>query len=92
MSHRLDVVRVWNGSDVGSYYLASPKGERGVVHLIQYGSARTQPVTLGFDKSYRSARVYTLESETVVKPVKGQLGVEIPVGEFSDYAAVELEA
>jgi hypothetical protein len=91
MSHRLDVVRIWNGSDVGSYHLASPKGERGVVHLIQYGSARTQPVTLGFDKPYRAARVYNLESETVVKPVKGQLGVEIPVGEFTDYAAVEVE-
>jgi hypothetical protein len=62
-----------------------------VVHLIQYASGRTQPVTIGLGKPYRSARVRTLESETVVKPVKGELGVEIPVGEFSSYAAVELE-
>jgi len=92
LSHRLDVVRIWNGSDIGSYCLASPKGERAVVHLIQYGAGRTQPVTLGFDTPYRSARVTTLESETTVKPSKGELGVEFPVGEFAGYAAVELEA
>ncbi|MCC7174390.1 MAG: hypothetical protein IT159_04265 [Bryobacterales bacterium] len=92
VGHRLDVVRVWNGGDVGTYYLSSPKGDRAVVHLVQYGAGPTQPVTLGFDRPYRSARVTTLESRTVLQPVKGQLGVEFNVGEFSDYAAVELEA
>ena len=92
LSHRLDVVRVWNGSDVGSHYLASPKGDRAVVHLIQYGAGRTQPVTLGFDTPYRTARVTTLDSETILKPSKGELGVEFAVGEFAGYAAVELEA
>ena len=62
-----------------------------MVHLIPYASGKTQPVTFGFSRAYRSARVRTLDSETVVKPVKGELGVEIPVGEFSSYAAVELE-
>jgi hypothetical protein len=92
MSHREDVVRVWNGSDVGSHYVASPKGDRGVVHLVQYGSGRTQPVTVGLSKPYRQARVHDLESERVVRPVRGELGLEIAVGEFSAYAAVELEA
>jgi hypothetical protein len=92
MSHREDVVRLWNGSDVGSYFVASPKGDRGVVHLVQYGSNRTQQVAIGVAKPYRRARVYDLESEKTVKPVKGELGFEIPVGEFQAYAAVELEA
>ena len=92
MSHREDVVRVWNGSDVDSYSLATPKADRGVVHLVQYGGARTQPVTIGISKPYRTARVFNLESEKVVKPVRGELGLEIPVGELSAYAAVELEA
>ncbi len=91
LGHRLDVVRVWNGSDVGSYCLASPKGDRAVVHLIQYGAGPTLPVTLGFDTPYRVARVTTLESERILKPSRGELGVEFAVGEFSDYAAVELE-
>jgi hypothetical protein len=92
VGRREDVVRVWNGGDMNSHFLATPKGDRGVVHLIQYASGRTQPVTIGLGKAYRSVRLRTVESETVVKPVKGELGIEIPVGEFSSYAAVELEA
>ncbi len=92
LSHREDVVRVWNGGDLNSHYLSGPRGDRAVVHLIPYSTGKTQPVTLGFGAPYRSARVYTLESEVIVKAAPGELGVEIPVGEFTSYAAVELEA
>ncbi len=92
IGRREDVVRLWNGSEVGTYYQASPRGDRAVVHLVQYGGRRTQPVTVGLSRPYRSARVRDLESEKLVKPVKVELGLEIPVGEFSAYAAVELEA
>ena len=61
-----------------------------VVHLIPYASGRTLPVTIGLQKSYRSARVVTSASTTPVKAVPGALGIEIPVGEFSCFAAVEL--
>jgi hypothetical protein len=71
--------------------LASEKNDRAVAHLIHYSSGRSQPVTLGFSKPYRSARVCTLDSEKVVRPVPGGIGIEVPVGEFSGYAAVELE-
>ncbi len=63
-----------------------------MVHLIPYTTGKTQPITLGFSKPYRAAKVYTLESETTVKGARGELGVEIAVGEFTSYAAVELEA
>jgi hypothetical protein len=92
MSMREDVVRVWNGGDMNSHYLSSPDGRRGVVHLIPYASGKTQPVTIGLRKSCRSARVVTSTSTTIVKAVPGQLGIEIPVGEFSCFAAVELES
>jgi hypothetical protein len=36
--------------------------------------------------------VLTLNSETAVRPARGPLGFEIAVREFTDYAAVELEA
>jgi hypothetical protein len=77
---------------MNSHLVESPKGDRAVVHLIHYSSGRSQPVTLGFRKAYRSARIYTLESERVVRPVRGELGIEVAVGEFPAYAAVELEA
>lgn len=91
LGNRENVVQVWNGAGMNSHYAADAKGGRGVVHLLPYVSGLTQPVTLGFSRAFRSARVCTPDSETVVKPVRGGLGFEIPVTEFSTYAAVELE-
>jgi hypothetical protein len=90
LSHREDVVRVWNGGDMNSHFVTHPKGGRGVVHLIPYASGRSRPVTIGLNGPYRSARVLTFESQRTVQPVRGELGIEIPVGEFSSYAAVEV--
>jgi hypothetical protein len=91
LGFREDVVQVWNGGDMNSHYLSSPDGRRAVVHLIPYASGTTQPVTVGVRKPYRSARVTTPASTTPVRTVPGQLGIEIPVGEFSCFAAVELD-
>jgi hypothetical protein len=92
LSHREDVIQVWNAADLDTYYLASPKEDRAVAHLVPYASGRTPQIVLGFKKPYRSARVLTLDSERTVRPAKGRMGVEIPVDEFIDYAAVVLEA
>jgi len=92
LSHREDPVQVWNGSDMDTFYVASPKEDRAVTHLVPYASGATLPITLSFRKAWRRARVATLNGETAVQPVKGPLGMEIAVREFTDYAVVELEA
>jgi hypothetical protein len=92
LSNRENVVQVWNGGSMNSHLLASQKSDRAVVHLVHYASGSTQPVTLGLRRPYRTARIFTLDSEKVVRPVRGGLGIEVPVGTFSAYAAVELEA
>jgi hypothetical protein len=92
LSIREDAVQVWNGGDMNSHCLSSPDGRRGVVHLIPYASGLTLPVTIGPRQRCRSARVTTLSGTRAVRPTAGALGVEIPVGEFSGFAAVELEA
>ena len=92
LSMREDVVQVWNGGDMNSHYLSSPDGRRGVVHLLPYASGLTLPITIGPRQPCRTARVTTLAGTRAVNPVAGALGVEIPVGEFSGFAAVELEA
>ncbi len=91
LSVREDVVQVWNGGDMNSHYVASSDGRRAVVHLIPYASGNTQPVTIGVRDPYRAARVITSASTTQVKITPGGLGFEIPVGEFSGFAAVELD-
>jgi hypothetical protein len=92
LSIREDAVQVWNGGDMNSHYVASPDGRRAVVHLIPYASGNTQPVTIGVRERYRAARVITSASTTPVGITSGGLGFEIPVGEFSCFAAVELDA
>jgi hypothetical protein len=91
LSIREDAVQVWNGGDMNSHYVATPDGRRAVVHLIPYASGNTQPVTIGVRDRYRAARVITSASTTPVKITPGGLGFEIPVGEFSCFAAVELD-
>jgi len=92
VGHREDAIQVWNAADLDSYYQASPKEDRAVTHLVSYSSGRTARIVVGFNKPYRSARVLAPGSERAVKPVKGRIGIEIPVAEFTDYAAVVLEA
>lgn len=92
LGFREDVVQVWNANDIDAYCLANPKNDKAVANLVPYASGQTPQIVLGFRKSYRSARLCTLDSEIPIKPVKGRLGIEIPLGEFTDYAALVLEA
>jgi hypothetical protein len=92
LSHREDAIQLWNAADIDTYYLASPKEDRAVTHLIPYASGRTPEIVLGFKKSYRSAHLLTLDEERTVRPVKGQMGTELPIDGFTDYAALVLEA
>jgi hypothetical protein len=91
LSMREDVVQVWNGGDMNSHYLSGPDGRHAVVHLIPYASGPTQPVTIGVRKAYSAARVTTAAATAPVKAVPGGLGIEIPVGEFSAFACIELD-
>ncbi|MCW5977216.1 MAG: hypothetical protein KIT09_04025 [Bryobacteraceae bacterium] len=92
LSHREDVVRIWNGGTMDSYYAASRDGKKAVVHLVSYSRrGRLDTVTLGLPRPYASAGFYTLESAARVKPVKSRLGTEVPLPPFETYAAIELE-
>ncbi len=92
LSHRQDVVRIWNGGTMNSHYVASHDGKRGVVHLVNYSDRqRLETVTLGFADDYRSARVFSADGTTTVGTVRRRLGTEVPVPPFSLYTAVELE-
>jgi hypothetical protein len=91
LSHREDAVRVWNAPDMDFYYLAGPKGQS-VIHLVPYADGKTAPITMGVETAFKTARICTLTAEKAVRAARGSLGFEIPVGEFTDYAAVVLEA
>jgi hypothetical protein len=93
VSHREDVVRIWNGGKLNTYYTASPDGDRAMVHLMNYGIRQTtvESVTLGLSEPYSSARVFTPAAIRNVQPVRTRMGIEIPVPPFSVYSAIELK-
>jgi hypothetical protein len=91
LSHRNDVVRMWNGGAIGAY----PTGDarHAVVHLINYAGRQ------GFDElsvwvagGYRKAVLYSLEAKEPkaleVTPQRG--GAEMHLPPVAIYAALEL--
>jgi hypothetical protein len=92
VGHREDALQIWNAGSLDVYHLESPAGDRAVVHLVQYASGPTLPLTLGFGKAYRRARLVTLGGEAQAAVERGALGAEVAVKPFTDYAALELEA
>jgi hypothetical protein len=91
LSHREDVLRIWNGGTMDCHYVASEDGKRAVVHLVSYSQRSTlESVTLGVDKPFGSAEFMTLQDSSSVKPVKRRLGTEVPLPPFQTYAAIEL--
>ena len=91
LSHREDVVRIWNGGTMDCYYVSSDDGKRAVVHLVSYSQqGNLEAVTLGVDKPFASGEFLTFQESSIVKPVKRKLGSEVPLPPFQTYAAIEL--
>jgi hypothetical protein len=92
VGHREDPLQVWNTASMDTFSVASPKDDQAAVHLIPYASGPTLPITLSFRRTYRRARVVTLDGESPAQAARGRLGTELAVRPFTDYAVVELEA
>lgn len=92
LSHRTDVVRIWNGGMMNAHYVESGDGKRGVVHIVEYARRRNRndDITLGFSRPYVTAKVFTLDGVSSVKPTRTRLGIEVPLPPFSVYVAVEM--
>ena len=94
ISHRLDVVRLWNASVMNSHYTAAPDGKRAVVQLLSYGGSRRNEelVSLRVAAAHGKARMFTLDGPAEVELVRHAGGTEARLPPFRTYAAVEFEA
>jgi hypothetical protein len=93
LGRRNDVVRLWNGSSIIAYYASGPESGRDLLQLVNYAARQPgEAVTAAVMSSYKSARIYTLETpegaEIRLRPVRS--GVEIDLPPFAVYAAIEL--
>jgi len=94
VSHRYDLVRLFNGSLLGSYCTVSPDGRRRLAHVINYsGDAGDDPATAYIAGRYRSAKLWSCESAGPrrLDMVVQRDGIEVHLPQFDVYGGVELE-
>ncbi len=91
LSHRHDVMRLWNGGSLNPHYTASADGKRAVVQLVNYTAKNTSNVTLGLDKKIQTATLHTFDDVRELKFETARVGVEIPLPTVGVYAAIEFE-
>ncbi len=94
MSHRNDLVRLWNAGPMNSYYTESPDGKKALVQIVNYSSReKGDTATVWIRDPYRSARLWTLEKgePVTLKGVSEGGGQEFHLPPFQVFAAIELE-
>jgi hypothetical protein len=93
VSHRYDLVRLWNTGSAGSYLTVSPDGRKGLAHLLFYANEGPDSATVRIAGSYTKARMATVGSaELQSVPVELQKGaIEVHLPPVSQYIALELE-
>jgi hypothetical protein len=96
ISHRNDLLRLYNASSMNFFYQTSAQGKQGVIHLLNYSRRPASDGPLIFvKKPYRSARLVSPELPSPVElkwaPQEAG-GAELSLPKISVYGAVELES
>jgi hypothetical protein len=92
ISHRHDLVRLWNGWSVGAYLSNRPDGKRALLQMVFYAASPSDAVSVFVAGAYRTAALWTpdLASARSVDHVLQKGGIELHVPPTSHYAAIEL--
>jgi hypothetical protein len=96
LSHRYDLVRIFNGFLLGAYCTASLDGKRRLTHIVNYGAGADDedPATARIAGRFRSAKLWSFESAQPrrLEMVVQKDGIEVPLPGLAVYGGVELEA
>ena len=94
VSHRYDLVRLWNTGSSGSYLTVSPDGAKAVAHLLFYANQGPDSASVRIAGKYKKARLATVGSAGLQSlPVELQRdAMEIHLPPVPQYIALELEA
>ncbi len=96
LSHRYDLVRIFNGFLLGAYCTVSPDGKRRMTHIVNYGGGADDddPATARIAGRFRSAKLWSFESAQArrLEMVVQKDGIEVPLPGLAVYGGVELEA
>ena len=94
VSHRYDLLRLWNGGAVRANLSGAADGKRGLLQLVFYANARAGEATVRVSGAWRTAKLFTLDGpegrDVPLVPEKGAAEVHLPA--VAQYAAVQLDA
>ena len=95
LSHRYDLVRLFNGSLLGAYSTMSPDGKRRLAHIVNYGGSADDddPATARIAGRFRSAKLWSFESAEArpLEMVAQKDSIEVHLPGLAVYGGVELE-
>lgn len=93
VSHRYDLVRLWNTGSAGSYLTVSPHGSKAVVHLLFYANRGPDSASVRIAGKYRKAQMLAVDSDGPRDvPVELQQdAIEVHLPPVPQYLALELE-
>jgi len=93
VSHRYDLVRLWNGGSSGFYFAESEDRRRAVVHLIFYADHGPAFSTVRVAGKYRSAAILAPgDPGRRVEMLAQKDAVEVHLPQVPVYVALQLEA
>ncbi len=92
VSHRYDLVRLWNAGSAGSYLTMSPDGKKAVAHLLFYANEGPDSASVRIAGTYRTARLATVGSTGLQSvPVELQRdAIEVHLPPVPQYVALEV--
>jgi hypothetical protein len=93
VSHRYDLVRIWNGGATGSYYATSADGKKAIVHVMFYFGFGPDAATIRIAGRFRTARALTPDGPVEkIETIDQKDGIEVHLPQIPPYVAIELEA
>jgi hypothetical protein len=93
VSHRYDLIRLWNTGSSGSYLTVSPDGTKAIAHLLFYANQGPDSASVRIAGKYKKARIATVGSAGLqAVPVELQRdAIEIHLPPVPQYIALELQ-
>ena len=93
VSHRYDMVRIWNGGATGSYYALSPDRKKAVVHVLFYANRGPDAASVRVAGRWKAARAWTPDGPVeTIETEYHQDAIEVHLPQVPQYVALELDA
>jgi len=92
VSHRYDMVRIWNGGATGSYYTLSPDRKNAVVHVLFYANRGPDAASVLIAGHWKAAKAWTPDGPVeTIESEYHQGAIEVHLPQVPQYVALELE-